>query len=171
MPDLLSHVLVAYVVVQVLAWRVDRLSKPHAVVAMAGALLPDLVKVTMFVPPSEVASLLGVAFSWLPLHRLGGIVAVAGILAGFVESRARGTVFVLLLGGAAIHLLLDLFLARPGPWTYDLLYPLTRWRAPVLGLDLYHSFDRWPSLASGALAAAVALLTRYRGGIAGGDSR
>jgi len=162
MPDFMTHVLVAYVALQVSAWRVDWLTRPRIVTGMAGALVPDLVKIKLLVPSYRVESALSVAFSWAPLHRLGGALLTAAILSLFVERSERRVVFLLLVGGLLSHLLLDAFLLRPVPYTYDLLYPLTHWRAPIFDLDLYLSSDYWPSIATGAVALVVFGVTRRR---------
>jgi len=161
MPDFFSHVAVAYVVLQITAWRVRWLDTPLIVVGLAGALVPDAVKIGLLVPSYEVAAALGRPFSWSPLHRLGGAVVTAAIASLLVERDQRRVVFGLLVFGLLSHLALDALLARPGPYTYDMLYPLTDWPVPFLDLDLYLSSDYWPSVASGAAAAAVFALTRY----------
>lgn len=162
MPDFMTHILVAYVALQVSAWRFEWLTRPRIVTGMAGALIPDLVKIKLLIPAYQVESALGVAFSWEPLHRLGGALLTAAILSLFVEESERRVVFLLLVGGLLSHLLLDAFLLRPVPYTYDLLYPLTHWRAPIFDLDLYLSSDYWPSVAAGAAALAVFGVTRRR---------
>ncbi|WP_136717196.1 metal-dependent hydrolase [Halorientalis salina] len=162
MPDFLTHVLAVYVVLQVSAWRIDWLTRPRIVTGMAGALIPDLVKIKLFVPAYRVEPLLGVPFSWEPLHRLGGALLTALVLSLLVEASERRGVFLLLVGGLLSHLLLDAFLLRPVPYTYDLLYPLTHWRAPIFDLDLYLSSDYWPSMVTGTVALLVFGVTRRR---------
>lgn len=162
MPDFMTHVLVVYVVLQVAAWRVPWLTRPRIVTGMAGALIPDLVKIKLFLPAYRVEQVLGTPFSWAPLHRFGGALLTAAILSLLVERTERRGVFLLLVGGFLSHLLLDAFLLRPVPYAYDLLYPLTHWRAPIFDLDLYLSSDFWPSIVSGAVALVVFGITRRR---------
>ena len=50
MPDFMTHVLVVYVALQVSAWRIDWLTRPRIVTGMAGALIPDLVKIKLLLP-------------------------------------------------------------------------------------------------------------------------
>ena len=117
---------------------------------MAGAVLPDLAKVHLVVPSGTVSSLLGVAFSWQAIHRLGGVLVLAGLGALTVGRSYRRAAFAALVGGAASHLLLDSFIRRANGLTPPYLYPLTWWH-PSSG-DLYLSSDPWPA----ALAVAVA---------------
>lgn len=164
MPDFLTHVLVTYVLLTVVSWRVDWLTEAYVAVGMAGALIPDLKKITLVVPDYRVEALLGVPFGWTPLHRFGGVILTAALLSLFAESEGRRGVFALLVGAALLHLVLDAFLIRPGPTTYNLLYPLTEWRFPVLDVDLYLSSDYWPSVMSALAAVVVLIADRRRSG-------
>lgn len=146
MTDLLTHVLAAYVVLTVLARRSDRFERRLVPVGMAGALLPDLAKVNLVVPSGVVEGLVGVPFSWLPLHRLGGLVAVAGCLAVFFERSERRVAFAVLVAGGLSHLVLDALIKRANGLTPPYLYPASWWRPPAG--NLYLSSDRWPVLVA-----------------------
>lgn len=161
MPDLLTHVLFVYIVLQLAAWWTDWLTPGRIVVGMAGGTIPDVVKIKLLVPPNQVEAVLGLPFSWVPLHRLGGAVVTAVVLSLLVSARERRGAFVLLVAGLTTHLFIDAFLASPGPYTYDILYPLTHWKMSVLDYDLYLSSDYWPSLASGVVALTLLGIT-YR---------
>jgi hypothetical protein len=39
---------------------------------MAGAFIPDIVKIQLILPSATVEAALGIPFSWFPIHRLGG---------------------------------------------------------------------------------------------------
>lgn len=160
MPDLLTHVLVAYAAATVASWRYEWLGPPYVTVAMMGAMIPDMTKVRLLVPSYRVESLLGVPFDWFALHTAGG--SVVAVLVGtlLVPSRQRRRVFVLLALGAASHHLLDLLLINPSGHSYAVLWPLTGYEPPTPGF--YLSTDRWPTLTSGALALLVRLLDARR---------
>jgi hypothetical protein len=72
MPDVLTHVLVGYVVGSLLAARREGGGPADVTLVMAGALSPDFVKIKLLVPDVVVGSALGVPFSWAPLHAIGG---------------------------------------------------------------------------------------------------
>lgn len=162
MPDFLSHVLFMYIVLQITGWRFEWLDRPLIVVGMAGALIPDAVKIILIIPSYQIEAILGAPFSWAPLHRLGGSLATAFIASLLVDSKERRTVLGLLVVGLLSHLVLDALLARPGPNTYDMLYPLTYWKVPILDFDLYLSSDYWPSAVTGTGALIVYVMTAVR---------
>ena len=158
MTDLLTHVLVAAVLLAPVAWWIDRLHVRYVPLGMAGATLPDIAKVNNVVARQQVADLLGVPFSWLPFHRLGGVVAVAIAVTLLFERGTRRTVFGVLLAGAGSHLFLDALITRANGLTPPYLYPLSWWYPP--SGDLYVSSDVWP--AAVAVVAVVALLVVRR---------
>lgn len=153
MPDLLTHVLVAYVTGTVLVWNVDRLPRRLVPVAMVGAVLPDLVKVHLVLSGGTVGSLLGVPFSWQPIHRLGGVLVLAGVGALTFDRSYRRATFATLLAGAGSHLFLDSLIRRANGFTPPYLYPLTWWHPP--SGDLYLSSDPWPAVLALTAAAIV----------------
>jgi len=164
--DLLAHVLVAYTTGAVLAWR-GRLAPAWVPVLMVGAVLPDLAKAGQVVSPAEVAALVGVRFQWLVLHRLGGVLLVAGLGALLFESGRRRTAWLVLVAGAVEHLLLDVGVVRAGGVAPPYLYPLSWWQPPSAGL--YLSSDLWPLALATALAAGAWALTTGR--VPGVDGR
>lgn len=153
MPDLLTHVLVAYAIVTALSRRWAWMTPGHVTAAMAGALVPDLDHVSMVVPPALVHDLLGVPISWGALQTGGPVflVLVAGTL--LVEKSERRRVFGLLSLGALTHLLADALIRTPDGHSQSVFWPLTRYQPPTPGL--YTSADVWPLLLSG-VAAVVA---------------
>lgn len=158
MPDLLTHVLVAYALATIASWRYEWLTPPYVTVAMMGAMIPDMTKVDLVVDSTRVASLSGMPFDWFALHTLGGSLLAALVGGILVPDAHRRRVLVLLAGGAASHLLLDALLIDPSGYSYALLWPLTQYHPPTPGL--YLSTDRWPALVSGAIAAGVWASTR-----------
>lgn len=167
MPDLLTHVLVAYVAATAASWRYGWLTPSYVTVAMMGAMIPDMTKIRLVLPGYRVESLLSVPFDWFALHTAGG--SAVAVLVGtlLVPSRQRRRVFVLLALGAASHHLLDLLLINPSGYSYAVLWPLTGYQPPTPGL--YLSTDRWPTLASGILALLVRLIDARRSDEHGAD--
>ena len=47
MADLLTHILVPYVILTVVSWQFDWLTKRWIIIGMAGAAIPDLVKINI----------------------------------------------------------------------------------------------------------------------------
>lgn len=160
MPDLLTHVLVAYAVVTIGSWRYEAVTPSAVTVAMMGAMIPDLTKVALAAPSYRIEALLGVPFDWFALHTAGG--SFVSVLIGTVlaSRHNRTRVFLLLAFGAASHLLLDGFLVNPSGYSYAVFWPLTGYHPPTPGL--YLSTDRWPALLAGTVAAMVWVITRYR---------
>lgn len=160
MPDLLTHALIAYTLATLLAFRYDWLSPAYVSVAMAGAFIPDLVKVYLVVDHSSVAAFLGVPFSWMGIHTLGG--ATVAVLIGTVlatpENRRRVTGLLAL--GAASHLAADALLYNVTGHSYPVFWPLTTSRPPTPGLWL--STDVWPSLTFGVIALVTWYVARKR---------
>lgn len=160
MADLFTHVLVGFVVAVVLSWRYDWLTYPFVAVVMLGAALPDLNRLEFLVPSSTVYSLLGVPFSWVPIHRAGGTLLVVCIGALLAPKQYRRAVFALLFIGAASHYLLDAFLYRPSGVTGPLLWPFVTDGFSVEGF--YLSTDRWPAALATAVAGVVWFVNRSR---------
>lgn len=151
MPDLLTHVLVAYALATALSWRYDWLTPAFVTAAMAGAMVPDMTKVAIVAHSFDVAAALGVPFDWFALHTLGGTAVSVLIGVVLVRSRFRRRAALALALGAATHLALDALLVKVTGHSYAVFWPLTAWHPPTPELLL--STDRWPAV----LAAAVAL--------------
>lgn len=160
MSDLLTHVLVAYVLVTVLSWKYGWITPPYVTVMMAGTTIPDLNRLELIVPASSIEAALGVPFAWNALHTLGGAVTVAAIGALLAPAAHRWRVFGLLCFGIGTHLALDAFLVQPTVHSYPILWPLTGYRPPTV--ELYRSTDRWPTATALVVATAVGLETRRR---------
>ena len=72
MPDVLTHVLVGYLVGTILTAVREEVGPAEVTLVMAGALSPDVVKIKLLVPAASVEVALGVPFSWEPLHTAVG---------------------------------------------------------------------------------------------------
>lgn len=158
MADLFTHVLAGYVLATVLSWRWEWITPPLVTVAMVGAVLPDLSRIELIVPSKMVEGIIGLSFSWSPLHRAGGTLLVILTGALLVPRRLRRGVLLLLVIGAGSHYALDFLLYKPSSVTGDLLWPFTGQRFAIDGL--YLSSDRWPAVVAGVVAGVVWVVNR-----------
>ncbi|MXV60993.1 metal-dependent hydrolase [Natronorubrum sp. JWXQ-INN-674] len=168
MPDLLTHVLVGYIIGTLLSIRYERLRPAHVTLVMIGALSPDFVKIQLLIPDGLASALLGVPFSWSPLHTLGGSVLVIALGSLLLAPEYRAQAIVLFAIGALSHHVLDVLLMTPTGEAYAVFWPLTEYRPPAGGLFL--SSDRWPAAVAGLGAALVWAVARYSEGATGTDS-
>ena len=160
MADVLTHVLVAYVIATLLSWRYEWFSPALVTAVMAGALLPDLVKIRLVLPSDTVSAMLGIPFNWAPFHKIGGIVAVIAIITVIVPRAMRAATFISLSMGSFEHLLLDSFLYWPDGLASPMLWPISDFQFAVDGF--YKSWDRWPLAITLALVVLVFAASRYR---------
>jgi len=159
MADLLTHVLVPFVLLTPLSWRFRWLTDRWIVLAMAGAAIPDLVKVGLVVDGRVIESITGLPFSYAPLATLGGVLAVtAGLAVLFGDVRRRAFGYILL--GGLTSLALDGMRVFADGHANFWLYPFVWWRPPTP--SLYVTSD--PRVTAVALAAAglVFVLDRSR---------
>lgn len=162
MPDLLTHVLVGYVLATLLSLRSDWVTPPLVTITMLGAMVPDLAKIHLVVPGSQVEALVGLPFDWFAIHKLGGALVAITIGALLTSSDHRRRVFLLLAFGAGSHLFLDALLLTPSGYSYAIFWPLSTYNPPTP--NLYLSSDRWPALVSGVAAIIVWYLRYHRFG-------
>lgn len=162
MPDLLAHVLLAYVLCTALSWRFDWLDLGYVTAGMAGALIPDMTKAYLVVPDAAVESMLGVPFSWHAIHTTGG--AVLGVLVGvtLVGAAERRRVGAVLALGATSHLVADALLSKPSGHSYAVFWPVSQYHPPTPGL--YLSTQAEPTVVAAVGAAIVWGVTRWRTG-------
>jgi hypothetical protein len=151
MADLLTHVLVVYVLLTVASWRIEAITARWITIGMAGAAIPDLIKVQLLLPRGFLTELVGIEVSLYPISTLGGVLLIAGAIAVFFE-RERPTAYAYLVVGGCTSLVVDglrvFVTGRAGHW----LYPFTWWQPPTP--SLYVTSDpRVP-----AIAVAVSLL-------------
>lgn len=169
MPDLLSHVLLAYALCAVVGVAAPWVDARYLTVAMAGALLPDLAKARLLWPNTLVRDLLGVPFSWAAIHSVGAVAVWVLLGAALVRRGVRARVAGLLALGGVSHLCADLLLrTATGYSPYPMLWPLSRSPPPTAGLFL--SSDPWPLVGSALLAGVVWYYRRTRTGVRS-DSR
>ncbi|WP_049890338.1 metal-dependent hydrolase [Natronorubrum sulfidifaciens] len=160
MADVLTHVLVGYIIGTLLSIRYERVQPTHVTLVMIGALSPDFVKIELLVPDGLVMALLGVPFSWSPLHTLGGTVLVICLGSLLLAPEYRAQALALFAIGALSHHTLDVLLMTPTGDAYAVFWPLTEYRLPAGGL--YLSSDRWPALVAGLVAVVVWSVARRR---------
>lgn len=153
MADILTHVLVAYVIATLLSWRYEWITYPFITLVMLGAMLPDLSRLELLFPAATIEATLGLPWSWTPLHRVGGTALVVYLGALLAPKRHQRAVFVLVAVGAASHYALDLLLYRPSGLTTPFFWPFTTHHFAFDGF--YLSTDRWPAAAASIIAAVV----------------
>jgi hypothetical protein len=158
MADLLTHVLVAYVLVIVARWRVG-FPRHWAPIAMGGAAIPDLVKIRLVIDESVVQGMLGAPFEYAPISSFGGVIVVAAGITVLFDREVWREVYGLLIFGGLTSLVVDglrVFVdGAAGFW----LYPV--WIRPVAP-SLYVSAD--PRVLAVALSTAVVVtgVNHYR---------
>ena len=160
MPDLLAHALIAYTLGHVLSWRYDWLSSPYVTVVMAGAFIPDLMKIVLVVPGEMVEVATGFPFDWFALHTLGGCLISVGIGVVLAANKERRRVAALLTLGMSSHLIADAFLITPSGRAFPLFWPLTRYQPALPGL--YLSTDPLPMIVTGVAGLAALIISRSR---------
>ncbi|WP_415380090.1 hypothetical protein [Halosimplex sp. TS25] len=159
MADLLTHVLIPYVVLTFASWRVD-IPQRWIVVAMCGAVMPDLVKARIVVfGVFGFRSVFGVDLAFAGFSRLGGVLLVAGAVAVFFGSRWRQAYAFLVFGGLSSLLVDGLRVYADGHADFY-LYPFTWWRPPTP--SLYITSD--PRVLATVLTVSVTVFfaDRYR---------
>ncbi|MFT4922212.1 MAG: hypothetical protein ACI8XM_001425 [Haloarculaceae archaeon] len=153
MPDLLTHVLGAYVLLTPLAWRVEWLEQRHVALAMVGMIVPDLAKVRLVIDATVVEQVLGGPWLWTGVHRLGPALALAGIGAMCFERGRRTVAFGWVVVGLLFHFLFDLAVTRANGLAPPYPYPLSWWHPP--SADMLLSSDIWPAVVASLLAVGT----------------
>lgn len=161
MADLLSHLLVAYVVLTVAGWRLDWLTPRLVVVGMGGAVVPDLTRIGLVLEPATVAAVVGVPFTWSHLATVGGVLLGSGAIAAAFERRWWRRAYAALVVGGTSHLVLDGMRVyadgRADQWLFPLL---PGWRPPTP--NLYVTSDPLVLVATVGLTAVVVAVDRRR---------
>jgi len=163
MSEWLTHVFIAYAGFTICGWGVDWLTDRWIAIGVIGSILPDLSRIELLVPREIVEYLVGVEFTWAGIHTLIGVILLSAIGAlCFGDSAARYRAFVLLLGGAISHLIVDLPQRyADGRMVLDsYLSPIPVPRPPTPGW--YVTPDRWVVGVAFVAALVVFGIDRYR---------
>lgn len=159
MADLLTHVLVPYVLLTVVRWR-RSFPRRLVPVAMGGAAIPDLVKLRLVVDQSTVQHALGVPFDYAPISSVGGVLVIATGITVLFERDSWRRVYGLLVFGGLTSLVLDglrVFVdGTSGFW----LYPL--WLRPPTP-ELYVTSDSRVLAVTLLVSLGVTVVDRLRG--------
>jgi hypothetical protein len=120
MPDLVTHVLVAFLFVKL------RKLERYTSLIYLGALMPDMSRLGVFA--------MGTTSSWffMPLHTPLGILLSALFITYFFDEKNRKPVFTNLMIGAILHLFPDLIQIHWGT-EYYVFYPFS-WEKFEIGL-------------------------------------
>ena len=114
MPDWISHLLIAYIAINLLGIKNRKM-------VYIGALLPDVFKV--FIPFSKIFGITSMTCLnfFAPFHTLFGVLLTGFFVSSFSVEWRRS--YTLILLGAFLHMTADIFLY---PWGSDMwsLYPL-----------------------------------------------
>ncbi|MFC7076791.1 metal-dependent hydrolase [Haloarcula halophila] len=160
MPDLLTHVLLAYGVTTALSYRYTWIVPAYVTLAMVGTLVPDLDHVSTLIPSQTVETALGVPFDWGGLQTGGVVLLILLIGTVLVERGKRRRAFVMLTVGAAAHLFTDALIRVPEGRSQSVFFPVTMYQPPTPGL--YLSTDLWPLVASALFALFAWYVVRRR---------
>lgn len=157
MPDLLSHVLFAYIVAT-LASVYRHLTKAQVTACLFGAILPDVSKIGLFFDDDFIETIVG-PVDFLGWHTLVGVGLSIAFLSLLVDEEERRITAFMLTVGALSHVGLDLLLrTSTGLTNYALFWPVSDYRPKTPGL--YLSGDVWVVLVSLLLAVCVYTLKR-----------
>lgn len=161
MAELLTHVLVAFILLRVASWRYDWLTPKWITLGMVGALFPDLNRIDMILDSDVVEAVLGIPWGWSAIHTLGGVLLLSACGALLFTDRSKQLrAFGLMLVGAISHLALDAVKMWADGYNGVYLYPITWWRNPTPGW--YVSADRWLLVVAIALTVVVVVIEYAR---------
>ncbi|MBB6645513.1 metal-dependent hydrolase [Halobellus ruber] len=156
MPDLLTHVLVAYAVGGVAVRWTDAPDR-NLPLLLVGAAAPDAMKASVLLDV-PVGTAFGIPYSMWGLHTLGGVVVLSGAGALTLSAGERRSGFGVLVCGGLSHLVLDLFVVRVDGVAPPYLFPVSGWLPPAA--NLYASTDLWTIPVAVALALPVWVVRR-----------
>lgn len=158
MADLLTHVLITYILLTIVAWVLPVIERRYIVLSMVGAGIPDLVKIGYFIDSERVETILGIPFSFGVFSTLGATILIAGIVTMFFR-RPRRTIYAYILIGAFSGLLVDGLRSFADGRADFWLFPLW-WRPPTP--SLYITSDFRVLAATLFVSAAVCLIDRQK---------
>lgn len=154
MADLLSTLLLTGALITVLGWQVDWIAPRWVAVAMGGAVVPDLGRISILVEAKTVEGLLGVPFAYHAFETVGGVLLVAGVITVAFERSLWSRVYGCLVAGGVVHLVLDGLRVyadgRSSTWLFP-VFPAYRPPTP----NLFVSSDPAVLVAALAFAALV----------------
>ncbi|MBS3817569.1 MAG: metal-dependent hydrolase [Candidatus Thermoplasmatota archaeon] len=153
MADLFTHVLVAYTIGISLSWRFNWITPPYITGLMVGSTLPDLTRVGLILRPTQIEAVLGIPFSWTPLHLGIGVLISVLILSSFLSGQSAKRISLLLGVGAVSHLILDSLLRSASGYLYAVFWPLSSQN--IIGPGLYLSSDMLPAVIAVAVAFVI----------------
>jgi len=156
MADLLTHVLIVYVLLTVVSWWTDRVDPRWTAVGMAGAAIPDLVKARLLAPGYVVERILGLPFDYSAISTLGGVAFVAGVITAAFGRRYWKRAYIFLVCGGFCSLVGDGLRTFADSHSTSWLYPLTWWRPPTP--NLYVTADYRVTVLVVVVAAVVAVV-------------
>jgi len=154
MADLLTHVLVPYLLLTPASWRFADLDRRWIPVAMGGAAIPDLSKLSLLIDARTVESVIGYPFTYQAISSLGGVLLIAAAIA-LVFAESRRAAYGWLVFGGVTALVLDGLRAFADGYANPWLYPLVYDRLPTP--SLYVTAD--PLVPFLAVTAALAVFT------------
>jgi len=159
MPDLFTHICVAYLISLALNIKESH----HRNIIIAGSIFPDFWKIYMIFSPF-IGYYTAKNF-FAPLHMVLGVLISGALFISFFEKSYWRKYYMLLMIGAGSHLLLDAFLYPYGWYGWpmgDGIWFL--W--PLLNIEFQHGFiwpeSYLPAVVSGIIVCAVILLRKYR---------
>ncbi len=151
--DLLTHALVAFSLGTLLSWKFKKIGPSLITMMMVGSVLPDLTRIGLILDSTMIENVLGIPFSWHPLHALGGVLISTTIFTQLFEEDKAKMIFLLTGTGAASHLVLDAFLLKASGRSYTMFFPVTTYNPSIPGF--YLSTDLLPALIAGIIALTI----------------
>lgn len=149
MPDWITHILVAWSICTLFGFKFRQFNSENTVLCMVGALIPDIVKISIPLLYFNIYS-----YYWLAaLHTPAGSLVIASVLSLFFKDK-RITLMLFILG-LSTHYMLDLLLIDMNSGVY-LFYPFS-WSLWQFGL--ISNFDINVTIASILLALIVYVLS------------
>lgn len=163
MADLLSHVLVAYVLFTIGSWRIKRVTPAWTAVGMAGAAIPDLSKASLILEGYVVEETVGIPFDYAAVSTFGGVLLLAGVIIIAFRRRYWRRAYGCLVVGGVTSLVVDGLRAFADGHSTSWLFPFTWWRPPTP--NLYVSSDLRIVAVTAVFALVVLILDiRLRSG-------
>jgi membrane-bound metal-dependent hydrolase YbcI (DUF457 family) len=151
MAELLTHVLIGYILACVGVWS-GWLPNRFVPVVMIGSIAPDIMRVSLLFGGYR-GTIAGIPYSAWGIHTLGGAIILSGIGTLTIWKQDRLTTFVALTVGSVSHLILDLLVIRVDGVAPPYLFPITGWFPPAG--NLYASSDIWVTMIALTTASLV----------------